>query len=154
MFIDEAVVEVHSGNGGDGVVHFRREKYVPRGGPDGGNGGRGGDVIFEVSPILNTLSAFRHQLIYRAKDGERGASKDMTGRSAEDLIIRVPPGTILYDANTNDVLGDLVEPDQRLVIAKGGKGGAGMPASPIRAIRHPGARSTESRVKQNRCAWS
>lgn len=125
MFIDEAVIEVHSGKGGDGVVHFRREKYVPRGGPDGGDGGRGGDVILEVYEVMNTLSAFRHQLIYRAREGGRGGSKNMTGKSADPLIIRVPPGTVVFDNQSNEVLGDLVEPNQRLVIAVGGRGGKG-----------------------------
>ncbi len=125
MFIDQAVVEVQSGKGGDGVVHFRREKYVPRGGPDGGDGGRGGDVVLVVSPVLNTLAAFRHQLIYRAQDGGRGGTKNMTGKSSDDLLIKVPPGTIVFDNRTNQVLGDLVEPDQRLVVAVGGRGGKG-----------------------------
>jgi GTPase len=125
MFIDEAVIQVRSGTGGDGVVHFRREKYVPRGGPDGGNGGKGGDVILEVKPTLNTLASFRHQARYHAQDGVNGAKQDMTGHSGEDLVIFVPPGTIVYDAVSGQVLGDLVEPEQRLVIAKGGRGGRG-----------------------------
>jgi GTPase len=125
MFIDEAVISVQSGKGGDGAVHFRREKYVPRGGPDGGDGGRGGDVILEVLPTLNTLSRFRHQHKFRADDGGRGAKQNMTGRSAEDLVIPVPPGTLVYKKDTGELLGDLVEPRQRLVVAKGGRGGRG-----------------------------
>ena len=97
MFIDQAEIQIRSGKGGDGVVHFRREKYVPRGGPDGGDGGRGGDVILEVKPTLNTLSTFRHQARYHAQDGANGAKQNMTGRSGEDLVIFVPPGTIVYD---------------------------------------------------------
>ena len=108
MFIDEAEIYVRSGKGGDGVVHFRREKYVPYGGPDGGDGGRGGDAILEVRPTLNTLVSFRHQPKFKAPDGERGARSNMTGRSAEDLTIPVPPGTIVFDAKTGEVLGDLV----------------------------------------------
>lgn len=125
MFIDEVEIQVRSGTGGDGVVHFRREKFVPRGGPDGGNGGKGGDVILEVKPTLNTLASFRHQARYHAKDGARGAKQDMTGHSGEDLVIFVAPGTIVYDAISGQVLGDLVESEQRLVIAKGGRGGRG-----------------------------
>ncbi len=125
MFIDEAEIYVRSGKGGDGVVHFRREKYVPYGGPDGGDGGRGGDAILEVRPTLNTLVSFRHQPKFKAPDGERGARSNMTGRSAEDLTIPVPPGTIVFDAKTGEVLGDLVEAGQRLVICKGGRGGRG-----------------------------
>jgi GTPase len=125
MFIDEAMITVQSGKGGDGAVHFRREKYVPRGGPDGGDGGRGGDVILEVQPTLNTLSRFRHQRKFRAQDGARGAKQNMTGRSAEDLIVPVAPGTLVYNKETQELLGDLVDPGQRLVVAKGGRGGRG-----------------------------
>jgi GTPase len=125
MFIDEAIIKVKSGKGGDGSVHFRREKYVPRGGPDGGDGGRGGDVVLLVVSTLNTLYDFRHASIYRAKDGGNGARQNMTGKSAPELIIKVPPGTIIYDADTGEVMGDLTEPEQRLVICKGGRGGRG-----------------------------
>jgi GTPase len=125
MFIDEAKIRVRSGKGGNGVVHFRREKYVPRGGPDGGDGGKGGDVILEVIPTLNTLVAFRHQSLFASKDGMNGAKQNMTGRSGEDLVIPVPPGTIIYDDDTGAVIGDLVEPGQRMVIAIGGRGGKG-----------------------------
>ena len=125
MFIDEAIITVHSGKGGDGAVHFRREKYVPRGGPDGGDGGRGGDVILEVLPTLNTLSRFRHERKFRAQDGLRGAKQNMTGRSAEDLVVQVAPGTLVFNDETSELLGDLVEPGQRLVVAKGGRGGRG-----------------------------
>ncbi|MBN1146877.1 MAG: GTPase ObgE [Anaerolineales bacterium] len=125
MFIDQAEIYVTSGRGGDGVVHFRREKYVPRGGPDGGDGGKGGDVVFEVLPTLNTLYAFRHKTRFRAQDGGRGAKQNMTGRSGEDLLIHVPPGTIVFDASSGEALGDLLEPGQRLVVARGGRGGRG-----------------------------
>jgi GTP-binding protein len=125
MFIDQANISVRSGKGGDGVVHFRREKFVPRGGPDGGDGGKGGDVVLEVSPHLNTLFAFRHQGRYKANDGAKGAKQNQTGRSAEDLVIPVPPGTIIYDDASGEVLGDLTEPGQRLVVAAGGRGGRG-----------------------------
>ncbi len=125
MFLDEAVIHIRSGKGGDGVVHFRREKFVPFGGPDGGDGGKGGDIILHVMPTLNTLSAFRHQSRFFASDGARGAKQNMTGKSGEDLVIQVPPGTIVYDGNTNEILGDLTEPDKTLVIARGGRGGRG-----------------------------
>lgn len=125
MFIDQVEIFVRAGKGGDGVVHFRREKYVPRGGPDGGDGGKGGDVILEVVPTLNTLSTFRHQTRFSADDGSKGGKQNMTGRSGEDLVISVPPGTIVYDAGSGTAIGDLVEPGQRLVVAKGGRGGRG-----------------------------
>jgi GTPase len=125
MFIDQAEISVRSGKGGDGAVHFRREKYVPRGGPDGGDGGRGGDVILEVSPTLNTLFAFRNKSKFKAQDGANGAKQNMTGRSAEDLVIPVAPGTLVYDAVSGALMGDLVETGQRLVIAHGGRGGRG-----------------------------
>jgi len=125
MFIDEAIIQVKSGKGGDGAVHFRREKYVPRGGPDGGDGGRGGDIILEVVPTLNTLYEFRHKSKFRAVDGRNGARQKMTGKSAPELVIQVPPGTIIYDVQTNELMGDLTEARQRLVVCKGGRGGRG-----------------------------
>jgi GTP-binding protein len=125
MFIDEAKITVRSGKGGNGMMHFRREKYITRGGPDGGDGGKGGDVVLVVSEHLNTLYPFRNQRLFRADDGKRGNLQKQTGRSGEDLIVRVPPGTIVYDDATNDVVGDLVEEGQRLVVAKGGRAGRG-----------------------------
>ena len=125
MFLDEVEITVASGRGGDGAVHFRREKFVPRGGPDGGNGGRGGHVILEVIPTLNTLTAFRHRRIYRAADGERGGRSDRTGKEADDLTLHVPPGTLVRDAVTGDLLGDLKLPGERLRVCRGGRGGRG-----------------------------
>jgi GTP-binding protein len=125
MFLDEAEILVRSGKGGDGVVHFRREKYVPFGGPDGGDGGKGGDVFLEVKPTLNTLSTFRHQSRYLAEDGRKGAKQNMTGRSGEDLVIFVPPGTVVYDVTSGETLGDLTEAGQRLLVVSGGRGGRG-----------------------------
>ncbi|MHB8932359.1 MAG: GTPase ObgE [Bellilinea sp.] len=127
MFIDEAAIFVRSGKGGDGFVHFHREKYVNRGGPDGGDGGRGGDVILKVVPTLNTLVKFRYQRKFIADDGKKGGVNNMTGRSAEDLVIPVPPGTVVYDDTTGELLGDLTDPDQQLVVCKGGRGGRGNP---------------------------
>ncbi|MRR29447.1 hypothetical protein EG834_03735 [bacterium] len=97
MFIDEARIYVRSGRGGAGMMHFHREKYVPRGGPDGGDGGRGGDVIIQVQPTLNTLQSFRFKRKYVAPDGENGGSSNMTGRSAKHLLIPVPPGPHIFD---------------------------------------------------------
>ena len=127
MFIDKAEIIVHSGKGGDGMVHFHREKYVPRGGPDGGDGGRGGDVILEVRPTLNSLSAFRYTTRYVAGDGKGGGSNDKSGKSADNLVVPVPPGTLVYDAISGDLLGDLTAPGQQLVVCKGGRGGRGNP---------------------------
>ncbi|MGD8634525.1 MAG: GTPase ObgE, partial [Anaerolineales bacterium] len=124
MFIDEARIFVASGKGGDGAVHFRKEKYVPRGGPDGGNGGQGGDVVLYVDPRKSTLSAFRRQRHFRAGDGKPGGGSDKTGRSADDVKIPVPPGTIVR-LEDGSILGDLLEPDQELIICKGGRGGRG-----------------------------
>jgi GTP-binding protein len=125
MFIDQASIHVKSGKGGDGVVHFRREKFVPRGGPDGGDGGKGGDVIFEVKPTLNTLLSLQYSKELHAQDGANGAKSNQTGHSGEPLIIPVPPGTIVYDAADGKILGDLVDEGQQLVICKGGRGGRG-----------------------------
>jgi GTP-binding protein len=125
MFIDEAEILIRSGKGGNGMVHFHREKFVPRGGPDGGDGGRGGDVIFEVRTTLNTLSSFRHVTRYIAKDGGNGGSNNKSGKSAEDLMVLVPPGTVIYDATTNELIVDLTTPGQRLTLCKGGRGGRG-----------------------------
>jgi GTP-binding protein len=125
MFIDQVNIHVKSGKGGDGMVHFRREKYEPRGGPDGGDGGKGGDVIFEVKSTLNTLSSFRPNQRFAADDGKGGGGSQMTGHGGKDLIIHVPPGTVIYDAETGDLLGDLTSPGQQLLICKGGRGGRG-----------------------------
>ena len=125
MFLDQADITVASGRGGDGAVHFRREKYVPRGGPDGGNGGRGGHVFLEVAPTLNTLTAYRHRRTYRAPDGERGGRSDRTGKEAEDLTLLVPPGTLAREADTGELLGDLTEAGMRLRVCRGGRGGRG-----------------------------
>jgi len=125
MFIDEISIYVQSGKGGDGMVHFLRQKFIARGGPDGGDGGRGGDVILQVNPKLNTLAHFQQNARFIAKDGRNGGPTNMTGRSAEHLIIPVPPGTMVYDAATDELLGDLVEPGQTLTVCKGGRGGRG-----------------------------
>jgi GTP-binding protein len=137
MFIDEAKIIVGSGKGGNGMVHFHREKYVTRGGPDGGDGGRGGDVVLEVRPTMNTLSAFRYTSKFKADDGKNGGINNMTGKSADTLIIQVPPGTVVRDDATGELLGDLVEPYQQLVVCKGGRGGRGNPHFATSRIQAP-----------------
>ncbi|MFZ5910477.1 MAG: GTPase ObgE [Chloroflexota bacterium] len=127
MFIDQVEIYVKSGKGGDGVVHFRKEKYVPRGGPDGGDGGKGGDVILEVKPTLNTL-LFRHKERFVAEAGQPGGRQNMFGRSGEDLVIYVPPGSVVFEISDDaslSLLGDLTLPGQRLTVCKGGRGGRG-----------------------------
>jgi GTP-binding protein len=124
-FIDEATITVRSGDGGRGCVSFRREKYVPRGGPDGGNGGNGGSVLLRVSPNLSTLLDFRYRKIFKAKRGQHGMGKNMYGRNAPDLVIPVPPGTMVYDDDTGEPLADLTKEGDMLLTAKGGRGGRG-----------------------------
>ncbi len=125
MFTDQVEIHVRSGKGGDGMVHFRREKYVPRGGPDGGDGGKGGDVVFEVKPTLNTLSSFRQNQKFKAEDGVKGGPSQMSGRYGNDLVIPVPPGTVIFDADSGELIGDLTGDGQRLMVCKGGRGGRG-----------------------------
>jgi len=125
MYFDEVVIDVSGGKGGNGVIQFRREKFVPRGGPDGGDGGRGGSVILQVDPHENTLSNFRHQREFKAQNGFKGKGKNQTGASGEDLIIKVPPGTMVFNEGDDSFMGDLIEDGQQLVICKGGRGGRG-----------------------------
>jgi len=125
MFIDRVRVNVRAGKGGDGCVSFHREKFVPLGGPDGGNGGKGGDVIFYVAPGENTLTVLHSRPWYAAGDGENGANNNKTGRNGESIRIPVPPGSVVKDWLTGEILFDLVEDDQEEVIAAGGKGGRG-----------------------------
>ena len=125
MFYDEAKIQVCSGDGGDGCVAFRREKYVPYGGPAGGDGGNGGDVVLYVDPHRNTLYRFSKRRHFRAERGQHGRGKNQHGASAEHLRIPVPPGTVVYDAGSAGILGDLVEAGQELVVAQGGHGGRG-----------------------------
>ena len=125
QFIDRAEIEVEGGKGGDGIVAFRREKYVPAGGPAGGNGGRGGSVILKAEENLQTLLDFKYNRLFKAEDGKRGGPKNMTGASGSDRFIKVPCGTMVYDAETGELVGDLVEKGETLCVAKGGKGGLG-----------------------------
>jgi GTPase len=125
QFIDQAEIQVQAGNGGDGLVAFRREKYVPAGGPSGGNGGRGGSVIFQADENLQTLLDFRYNHLFKAQDGQRGGPNNRTGASGDDRVIAVPCGTVIYDAETDEFLGDLTTPGQTFCAAQGGKGGLG-----------------------------
>lgn len=125
MFADRAKIYVRSGKGGDGHVSFRREKYVPNGGPDGGDGGRGGDVIFEVDEGLNTLTDFRHIRKYKAQDGEPGGKRNCRGKNGEDIVIKVPAGTVIREAESGKVIADMSGTNKRQVVLLGGRGGNG-----------------------------
>jgi GTP-binding protein len=124
-FVDQAKISVAAGKGGNGVIAWRKEKYVPKGGPTGGNGGTGGSIVFLADPQLSTLLDFRYNRKYEADDGNPGEANNCTGRSADDLIIKVPVGTLVKNAPTSDILADLVTPYEQVTIAKGGRGGLG-----------------------------
>src|ERR671922_2782571 len=124
-FIDEVKIRVMAGDGGRGCVSFRREKFVPRGGPNGGDGGDGGDVVAVADPQLTTLLDLRYQKLYKAGRGEHGMGKDQHGRRGEDRVIKVPVGTIICDASSGELLGDLKIAGERVVVAGGGRGGEG-----------------------------
>lgn len=125
MFIDEAKIRVKAGDGGNGCMAFRREKFVPRGGPSGGDGGRGGDVIMESSQRHNTLMYFRYNPEHKAERGEHGMGSNCTGREGKDVVLKVPVGTQLYDFETGELVHEFLQPDERVVIAKAGRGGRG-----------------------------
>ncbi|MBO8882823.1 GTPase ObgE [Staphylococcus aureus] len=125
MFVDQVKISLKAGDGGNGITAYRREKYVPFGGPAGGDGGKGASVVFEVDEGLRTLLDFRYQRHFKASKGENGQSSNMHGKNAEDLVLKVPPGTIIKNVETDEVLADLVEDGQRAVVAKGGRGGRG-----------------------------
>ena len=137
MFIDEVIIELNAGRGGNGCMAFRREKYVEMGGPFGGNGGHGGNIYFEVDEGLNTLIDLRYKKIYKAKNGEHGEGKGCNGKNAEDLIIKVPPGTVVTDLDTNLIIGDLTKTHEKLLVASGGRGGRGNMAFATRANPAP-----------------
>ena len=124
-FIDEATVELHAGKGGDGSASFRREKFVPRGGPDGGDGGRGGSIFALADRNINTLVDYRFARIHRAKNGEAGRGSDCNGKSADDVVLRVPVGTVVSDIETGEVIADLARHEEKALLAKGGDGGMG-----------------------------
>lgn len=123
--LDEVKIYVRSGDGGDGVIAFLREKFMPRGGPAGGDGGRGGDVVLKVNPRINTLTPFQKRIHFKAESGKRGGGKNMSGAGGETIEVEVPPGTVVKDAETGAVIADLLRPDDRIVAAKGGRGGRG-----------------------------
>ncbi len=125
QFIDQAEIQVQAGDGGDGMVAFRREKYVPAGGPSGGNGGRGGSIILKADENLQTLLDFRYIHLFKADNGQRGGNNNRSGASGSDRIVEVPCGTIVYDSETDEVVGDLTQHGQMLTVAQGGRGGAG-----------------------------
>ena len=152
MFVDRAVIEVRGGVGGSGAEAFRREAFVPRGGPSGGDGGKGGDVVLEVDANLATLLDFSYQKHYHAPRGQHGQGKDRTGRSGEDMVLKVPPGTVVTDADTGELLGELLRNGERLVVARGGRGGRGnahFPTSTNQAPRRwePGEEGEERRIQ-------
>lgn len=124
-FVDEATITVHAGKGGNGCLSFRREKYVPRGGPDGGDGGKGGSVFLEAQSGLNTLADFRFTRSFAAENGKGGSGRNCAGRAGEDILIPVPEGTLVADTDTGEVIGDLVKDGDRLLVAQGGDGGFG-----------------------------
>lgn len=152
MFADSAKIIIKSGKGGDGHVSFRREKYVPNGGPDGGDGGKGGDVIFVVDEGMNTLNDFRHKRKYAAQNGEEGKKKNCHGKKGDDIIIKVPAGTIIRDAETDQVIADMSGDNTRQVILKGGNGGLGnqhFATSAMQAPKYaqPGQEAIEMEVR-------
>lgn len=124
-FVDEAIIHITAGKGGDGCLSFRREKYVPRGGPNGGDGGHGGSVFLHANPSLNTLIDFRYQRLHRAENGQPGMGNNCSGKSGEDLVLEVPIGTMVYDNETEELIGDLTVADQLVLVGQGGKGGLG-----------------------------
>lgn len=124
-FVDEAIIRVEAGNGGGGCLSFRREKFIPFGGPDGGDGGNGGSIYLQADSSLNTLIEFRYQRIFRAKRGENGSGRQSSGKSGEDLVVKVPVGTMIFDADTQEEIGDLVQVNERICVAQGGRHGLG-----------------------------
>src|SRR5438045_7054342 len=152
QFIDEAEVFVRAGDGGAGAVAFRREKFVPRGGPSGGDGGNGGDILLETDERLTTLLDFRFKREYRARNGEPGRGRDQNGHAAPEMVLRVPPGTLVRDVASGEVLADLRENDRRWVLAKGGRGGLGnmnfaTPTLQAPRFAQPGTEGEEKRVR-------
>ena len=124
-FVDESVIKINAGNGGNGCMSFRREKYIPRGGPDGGDGGGGGSVVLEADESLNTLVDYRFQPIYRAEAGEPGRGRDCSGKAGDELVLKVPVGTVAFDDETEEMIGDLTNVGDQLLVARGGRGGLG-----------------------------
>ena len=136
-FIDEVIITVQSGDGGKGCVSFRREKFIPRGGPDGGDGGKGGDIVLKTTSRKRTLYQFRFQKHFKAKNGAHGQGKQKTGKNGLDLVIELPPGTLVTDADTGQVITDLINCDETFVLARGGRGGQGNARFKTSTIRTP-----------------
>ena len=137
MFVDYAVLKVKAGNGGNGIISFRREKHVPKGGPDGGNGGDGGSIIAETDSNLSTLQDIKYRKSYKGKRGMHGSGANKTGKRGEPVIIRVPPGTLIKNADTGELIADLTEQDESVVVAKGGRGGKGNAAFTTSTFQNP-----------------
>jgi GTPase len=151
MFVDQVKIYVKGGDGGNGLVAFRKEKYIPKGGPAGGDGGKGANVVFQVEEGLRTLMDFRYQRHFKASRGEHGMSKNQHGRGAKDMIVKVPPGTVVMDAESKEIIADLVEHGQTAIIAKGGRGGRGnsrfaTPANPAPELSENGEPGQEREV--------
>ena len=154
MFVDEAEIRVEAGKGGDGCVSFRREKYIPRGGPDGGDGGDGGSVILVAQEGVDSLAPLTHRSQWKAQNGQPGGGANCHGRSADDLVIPVPPGTMVIDAKHGHVLKDLAAAGERVVVAHGGKGGKGnvrFKSATNRAPRNP---RPANPAKPAPCGWN
>ena len=142
MFIDEVLIDLLAGDGGNGCLAFRREKYIEMGGPFGGNGGHGSDIIFKVDTGLHTLIDLRYMKSIKGKKGGNGSGKNMDGADADDIIIKVPQGTVVTDSDTNLILADLKDPDSEVVVAKGGRGGRGNTA--FKTISNPAPNFSEN----------
>ena len=156
MFVDEAKIMVKGGDGGNGCLAFRREKYVPRGGPSGGDGGHGADVYLEADPNDNTLLRYRYNREFRAERGRHGEGSNCHGRSGAETILKVPVGTVIFDGDTGEQLADLTEPGQRFRAARGGRGGRGNGNPAFRKPGHqaPREHETAKRAKSGTCALS
>lgn len=151
QFIDQAVISVKAGNGGNGCISFRREKFVPKGGPDGGNGGNGGHVIIRADKQLNTLLDFKYKRRYQAEDGEHGRGKKQAGKTGADVVLKVPCGTLIRDAQSEELIADLVNHGEEILVARGGKGGRGnsefaTPTNQAPRIAEPGTAGDEREI--------
>ena len=151
MFIDKVKIFIKAGNGGKGGLSFHREKYVAQGGPDGGNGGKGGDIIFKVKQELNNLVYFHYSTHFKAENGEDGAKKNCSGKNGKDLVIYVPRGTIIRDAETNEIIADVFYEDKDYVILKGGRGGRGNACFATSTRQAPHFSETGEKTKEYAC---
>lgn len=147
MFADRARIIIRSGKGGDGHVSFRRELYVPNGGPDGGDGGRGGDVIFEIDEGQNTLGDYRHRRKYKAEDGQEGGKKRCHGADGKDVVLKVPEGTVIMDAESGKVIADMSGENRRQIVLKGGRGGKAISTTQQLLCRYRNTHSQDSRLR-------